>query len=123
MTKSEILKAAHALAKGAQKKMGGDYAVYLSLYMSKVFADSKKIAKEAIFSAVNRATAKFGFNPVFLKRTEQKQTHGLIECERGYQLDKEEKNLKSGRFLGKRFTKNGNVCAWVRSVKTVLVAY
>ncbi len=125
MTNSEIFKAAHALAKAYQAKFKGDYVVYLSYAMKLVAGYNKECSNdETLFKAINNALVKqYNSNPVFFYEKKSRCTHGLLEFRKSYQLDKAAKGLEAGQSLGKRFTKNGMICAWVQSFEVKKVAY
>lgn len=67
MTKSEIFKAAHALAKIALVKMGGDYAAYFSHYLKVVTAAAKNNMKKMVHIFVNAIATDCGAPSVYKK--------------------------------------------------------
>lgn len=125
MTKSELFKAAHKLAKAYQVKFGGDYVVYLSVSLKKIITAAKtRASKEVLFSAINKVISKVSSDlPVITRTVKQSFTHGLKEFKAAYELEKAKKTLEAGQFFGKAFKQNGLVCAWVRSEKMVQEAY
>ncbi|WP_350545860.1 hypothetical protein [Pseudoalteromonas sp. 5-MNA-CIBAN-0065] len=125
MTKSEIFKAAHKLAKAYQLENGGDYIVYLSMSLKNIIKSlTSNAADEVLFAAMNRRIAKVSSSLALNTRAVKKSyTHGLQEFKATYELEKAKRNLSNGKFFGKAFTKGGLVCAWVRSVEMVQEAY
>ena len=61
MTKSEIFKAAHKLAKAHQKLMSGDYVVYLARAIRNVYRALKKgYSLEQMATKINDSLRKLG---------------------------------------------------------------
>ncbi len=125
MTKSELFKAAHKLAKAYQVKMGGDYAVYLSVALKNLNKGIKAGFKDAdLFKAMNAKIAAVSSKLALITRkVKQNLTHGRKEFDAEYKLETAKAKLEKGHFFGKTFTSNGMVCAWERSVKFVEEAY
>lgn len=126
MTKSEMFKAAHKLAKAYKAQVNtGDYSVYLSLALKNLNAAVKKgFADEAIFKAMNGKIAKVSDKLALItKQVKQSLTHGLKSFASQYELKAAKSELEEGQFFGKAFNKNGMINAWVRSVVIVNEAY
>ena len=123
MTKSELFKAAHKMAKVNKATFGGDYVIYLSHALKQIATLIKSMSKESLFKAMNVVIK--SRNGVDLITTAKKVqcTKGLQEFTHHYKLEKARRNLKEGQFFGKEFTKNGMICAWVRCTKINQIAY
>ncbi len=124
MTKSELFKAAHAIAKAYKKESGcGDYAAYFSFALKKVAYGVSKIGKEKMFKKINQAVVRAGSDYFVTYKFKQNTMHGQLSFKKQYMLDKAEKQLEKGQFLGKRYYSNGEWKANVRSIQYVDVAY
>ena len=125
MTKSQIFKSAHKLAKAFQVECGGDYIVYLSLAIKAIYANLKKgRSPEDCFAAMNRRIKKVSCDlPLITREVKVRCTHGLREFDAHYKLEKARKELEDGQFFGKEFTKGRMICAYVTSFKVEQVAY
>lgn len=125
MTKSELFKAAHKLAKAykAQSNNSGDYIAYLSLALKNISAALINQTKERIFKRVNKTISNANLN-CFITYTEKGHaTHGQRTFSAMYELEKARKQLKDGQFFGKAFRVGKEIKAWVRSVTYSQVAY
>lgn len=125
MTKSEIFKAAHKLAKAYQLENGGDYIIYLSMSLKNIIKSlTSGAADELLFGAMNKRIARVSSSLALNTRAVKKScTHGLQEFKATYELEKAKSKLEAGKFFGKAFKKGGLVCAWVRSVEITQEAY
>ena len=120
LTKSELMQAAHKIAKAIKVKMnGGDYLVYLQFALKSIHKKSQLDAR-TVKAGINKLLKSTGLDCFFFETKKVSATHGLIEVNAEYELNKVE--LKKGQFFGESFTKNGKVCAWVRSFKHTQVA-
>ncbi len=73
MTKSELFKAAHKLAKAYQLKMGGDYAVYLSVALKNLNGAIKEgFQDEMLFKAMNFKIKEVSNKLALISRTVKK---------------------------------------------------
>lgn len=125
MTKSEMFKAAHKLAAAYKLDGNGDYIVCLSVALININKSVKAgYADEAIFKALNKRITKASDSlPLITKSVKIDATHGMMEFDATYQLEKARKNLETGKFFGKVFSKGKRVCAWVRSTRIEQQAY
>lgn len=123
MTKSQIFKAAHKLAKCNKAMFGGDYVVYLSLALKAIIKNSKRHSVEKICSSINKVIESRGGKDFITRAVKVSCTHGLKAFSHTYKLERARKQLPAGQFFGKVFEKNGEVCAWVRSTKVEQQAY
>lgn len=121
MTKSEVFKASHKLAKAWHKKLGGDYVVYFAKALKGTLAASKNLTDDCLFNAMNKIISKFGGDRFITKSVKSNCTHGLVEVKFEHQLNSYK--LEKGQFFGKAFSRDGKVCAWVRSISYVQEAY
>ncbi|MGX9458521.1 hypothetical protein ACWU37_16465 [Photobacterium damselae subsp. damselae] len=128
MTKSEIFKAAHKLAKAYKVSANncGDYVVYLSLALKNVIRAVKKHGMVEAFRRLNAAIKGYGKGADLALVTFTRETIAHVDtiCEekRGA-FFKALKNLKTGQSTGKTFERNGNLCAYVYETRNVEVAY
>ena len=125
MTKSEMFKAAHKLAKAYKVQVGGDYMVCLSCSLKAVIKASKQGFKDAdMFKAINAKISKVSKELALITHeVKNNLTHGLKEFAATYKLEAAKKQLDKGHFFGEVFTKNGMVCAWERSITFTQEAY
>ncbi len=125
MTKSELFKAAHKLAK-AYKAVAktGDYIVYFSVALKKLTEAAKARSNETIFKAVNKQVRNAGLECFITYTKKINATHGLREFKKAWMLEKAAKELNKGEFFGQTFVnKSGMICAWVREIRYEQEAY
>lgn len=127
MTKSELFKAAHKLAKAFKAISGGygDYIVYLQRALKSIIAASKASnAKDSIIFKMINNTVRTAELCCFITHSVKKHaTHGQKVFDSMYKLEKARKELKIGQFFGQVSKSNGQVKAWVKSATTEQVAY
>ena len=125
MTKSEMFKAAHKLAAAYKLDGNGDYVIcFLSALINIRKSVKDGYADEVIFKALNKRIAKASDSlPLITKPVKIDATHGLMEFDAAYQLEKARKNLDAGKSFGKVFRKGSKVCAWVCSERIEHQAY
>lgn len=125
MTKSEIFKAAHKLAKAYKMQCGGDYVVYLSIALKNLNNAVKKgFEDKDIFKAMNAKITKVSSElELITHKVKVSLTHGRKEFAKMHQLENAKRDLEAGHFFGKTFESNGMICAWERSTVTVNEAY
>lgn len=125
MTKSELFKAAHKIAKAYKNNLGGDYAVYLSFALKQTIKAKKALKDtEQVFKAVNLGIKKHNGTDFMMQERTVTASHGQLSFSHHYKLEKARAQLEKGQYLGKVFTdKKGNVCANVYSKEIELIAY
>ncbi len=125
MTKSEMFKAAHKLAKAYKVQMGGDYVIYLSFSLKALTKGIKAGLKDAdIFGRINARIRKASRElKLITRQVKNNMTHGLKEFTATYKLEAAKKQLEKGHFFGEVFTKNKMICAWERSITFTQEAY
>lgn len=128
MTKSEIFKAAHKLAKVYFARKCGHYSICLMFALKRVIADSKKIGtnialKEKMFAGINNALRSVGLDCFFTKTITKHASMGVVEFTSIHELNKAAKKLESDQYFGKSWTEGGMKKAWLRSTKTIQVAF
>ena len=123
MTKSELFKAAHKLAKAWYANLGGDYIVYFAKALKGTIAFSKKAAKEVVFKHMNKIIKEQGGESLIMYTTKVKCTHGQHKFSHEYKMNNEARKLEKGHYFGKSWVSGGVIKVWEHSTRNEQRAY
>lgn len=117
MTKSNIFKAAHKLAKAWHAKCGGDYVVYFAKALSGTLQLDKKASEDRICQTINKLIKENGGSGLITYTVSVKVSHGQHKFSHEHKMNTAARNLAKGHYFGKSWVSNGVFKVWEHSTR------